>query len=178
MFRTGLAAGLVVAAVAGTPAHAAYETTTVAYSSNVAAYISATYRESVDGLVDQATGIVGTVTTTTVNAATKADCSFEAVGSDLTGGIQAVFVAHVVVTSLQNRSGRPVDSVPAATGIVCSIRNGTDLVEWESVKPGNSAYDVRTQTLPYAANLEICTHAWVIYGDGSRVDYPPVCKSS
>lgn len=179
MSRTRLAAALVAAGALfpGQSAHA-IETTTVAYSSKQAAYLSVTYRESVQETVDQAAQVVGEAAGGVVRAATKADCTFEAVGSSLAGGIEAVFVAHVVVTTFQNRSGRPVDSVPGATGIICSIRNGVDLIEWESVKPGNSAYDVRTQTLPFAENLEICAEAWVVYGDGTRIEYPPVCKSS
>lgn len=169
--RAALAA-LALCTAAATPAAAAsYEVTTVAYSSDAVAYISAVYTP-VDVVIGPKTAAV-----------TKADCftDYTGTGDDESAIVLATFVAKVVTDDVPEiNPGRPQDSVPAATGITCTLtnQNGELIKEWSSVRPGVASYDVYTEQVEKYQSPRICVTAWVLYGDGRRVNLPATCRDA
>lgn len=177
MSRLPLRAGLAVLALASLvtagPASADdVEYTAVGFAVPGAAYINAVYRPA----VAEAGRLLHEVI--------DAECEFSATGAGSNvGGAgeeeteQAVFVAKVVTTYAKQDTANPVDGLPAATGIVCSVWDDVELVRTTDVlRSGNFAYNAFLVDVEGVQQPRICVRAYVIFGDTSRVDGPETCK--
>lgn len=167
MLRRIAVAAALAALVTTTPAHAT-QSVAVGAITDRAGFLSVLYHRDLT-----------TTYESTVELATKADCMFEAVGSDLIGGVEGVFVAHVVAMTTGSEDLNPIDRIPVATSITCELYDNLDrLIDyWTALRSANVAYLVEKHPLPWNTH-KICARGTVYFGNGSSVDLPGICRSA